>query len=75
MTKNSKFWALSRVLRSDEGTPSSGVAERRLGISLGFAAAKLSEGLRHGEYTVHSMKKLCVLFVSFSVLSRTCLLD
>ena len=73
MTKNSKFWAMSRVLRSSEETPRSGEgpprcseAEKEDFSILTFVAAKpLSTAWK------------CCVFVSFcfSVVPKTCLLD
>ena len=51
MTKNSKFWAMSRVLRP---TP-------QLGREGGFFHPRV----RRGEATVHSMEMLCFCFVLF----------
>ena len=65
-TKNSKFWAMSRVLRSCKGPPRRSEAEKEDFSILGFAAAK----------PLFTVWKCCV-FVSFcfSVVPKTFLLD
>ena len=66
MTKNSKFWVMSRVLRSSEGPPHRNEAKNEDFSILGFATAK----------PLFIVWKCCV-FVSFcfSVIPKTCLLD
>ena len=79
MTKNTKFWTMSRVLGSGEETPRSGEGPRsderapcRSEVKkedfsiLGFVAKKLSiEVLCRGEATIHNMEMLCFCSVLF----------